>query len=99
MEETIVIKGLSRQAKMSGLPLPYFMAVVSLTVLPFMITKSLPWILTCVIWYVAARSITAVNPNGHRIVAARLRYLPMAWFTLPVRFARARKGRVIYARS
>lgn len=94
MEETHVIKGLSRQAKMAGLPLPYFMAVASLTVVPFMIFKSLLWLLTCVIWYVGARSITAVNPNGHRIFAARMLHLPAKFWIKPVRFTRSQKGRV-----
>ena len=94
MQETYVIKGLSRQAKMLGLPLPYFMAVVSLTVLPFMITKSLLWLPACVIWYAAARSITAVNPNGHRIFAARISHLPMSTIGKPVRFTRSTKGRL-----
>lgn len=94
MEETVVIRGLTRQAKMAGLPLPYFMAVVALTVLPFMITKSLLWLLTFGIWYFGARSITAVNPNGHRIISARLRYLPQTYGSKPVRFQRSTKGRV-----
>ncbi len=94
MEETVVIKGLSRQAKMGGLPLPYFMAAASLTVLPFMVTKWLPWLLTFGIWYVAARSITAINPHGHRILSARLRHLPQSFRRKPVRFQRSTKGRV-----
>ena len=94
MEETVVIRGLSRQAKMGGLPLPYFMAVVGITVLPFMIAKWLPWLLTGVIWYVGARSITAINPNGHRILATRLRHLPQSFRRKPVRFQRSTKGRV-----
>ena len=93
-EETFVIKGLSRQAKMQGLPLPYFMSVVGLTVMPFMITKSMLWLLTGVIWYFGARSITAVNPNGHRIVSARLLHLPLKFIRKPVRFTRSTKGRV-----
>lgn len=94
MEETVVIRGLSRQAKMGGLPLPYFMAVVGITVLPFMITKWLPWLLTVAIWYVGARSITTINPNGHRILAARVLYLPRSFARKPVRFERSTKGRV-----
>ena len=93
MEETYVIKGLTRQAKMSGLPLPYFMAVVSLTVVPFMIAKSMWWLPTAVVWYFGARSIVAVNPNGHRILMARLQHLPMKFWTKPVQFRRSRKGR------
>ena len=61
MEETVVIRGLTRQAKMGGLPLPYFMAAVALTVVPFMIVKSLWWLPTFAIWYFGARSITAVR--------------------------------------
>lgn len=94
MEETVVIKGLTRQAKMAGLPLPYFMAVVGLTVLPFMITKVLLWLPTFAIWYFGARSITAINPNGHRLIAMRLQHLPQSFGRKPVRFQRSTKGRV-----
>jgi len=94
MEETVVIRGLTRQAKMGGLPLPYFMAAVALTVVPFMIVKSLWWLPTFAIWYFGARSITAVNPNGHRLITARLRLLPQSFGRNPVRFQRSTKGRV-----
>ena len=94
MEETVVIKGLSRQAKMGGLPLPYFMAAVALTVVPFMISKSLLWLPTFGIWYFGARSVTAVNPNGHRLISMRLRHLPQSFGRKPVRFQRSTKGRV-----
>lgn len=93
MEDTYVIRGLSRQAKTAGLPLPYFMAVMGLTVIPFMITKSLLWFLTIVIWYGAARSIVAINPNGHRIILARLQHLPMIFLIKPLQFVRSKMGR------
>ena len=92
MEETVVIRGFSRHAKMAGLPLPYAMAVASLTVIPFMVVKWLPWLLTVVIWYFGARSITAVNPHGHRIFLARLRFVPKSFWQASVKFARSTKG-------
>lgn len=94
MEETIVIRGLSRQAKMAGLPQPYFMAAAALTVVPFMIVKWLPWLLTAVIWYFGARSITAINPHGHRIIMARLRHVPQGFRRGPVSFVRSGQGGV-----
>ena len=93
MEETVVIKGLTRQAKMADLPLPYFMTVVGLTVLPFMVTKALLWLPTFAIWYFGARSITAINPNGHRLIAMRLCHLPQSFGRTRVRFQRSTKGR------
>lgn len=92
MEETVVIRGFSRQAKMAGLPLPYAMAVVALWMIPFMIVKWLPILLTLPIWYFGARSITAVNPHGHRIFLARLRFVPMSFWQASVKFARSTKG-------
>ena len=64
-----------------------------LTVVPFMIAKSMWWLPTAVVWYFGARSIVAVNPNGHRILMARLQHLPMKFWTKPVQFRRSRKGR------
>jgi len=68
-ERTPVILGLSRQAKMYGLPMPYFLAVGGLTMLPFIWVKWLPWLLTAPIWYGLAKIVTIINPNGHRVVA------------------------------
>lgn len=90
----MVIRGLTRQAKMAGLPQPYFMAVGALTVLPFMITKALPWLLTGVIWYFGARTITAINPHGHRLIVTRLRHLPRSFARRAVSFDRSGKGRL-----
>lgn len=90
----MVIRGLTRQAKMAGLPLPYFMAVGALTVLPFMISKSLPWLLTGVIWYFGARTVTAINPHGHRLIVTRLRHLPRSFCRRVISFERSGKGRL-----
>ncbi|MDF3855621.1 VirB3 family type IV secretion system protein [Paracoccus pantotrophus] len=68
-ERTPVILGLSRQAKIAGLPMPYFMAVGGLWMLPFIWFKWLPWIITLPLWYGLARAATIINPNGHRVVA------------------------------
>jgi len=42
MERTPVILGLTRQAKLWGLPMPYTLAVAAITVLPFMWTSQYP---------------------------------------------------------
>ena len=69
MERHAVILGLSRQARLLGLPMPYTMAVGALTMMPFIWIKSPLWLLTGPIWYGLARLITAINPNGHKAVA------------------------------
>lgn len=76
MERHSVILGLSRQAKLLGLPMPYTMAVGALTMLPFIWLKSPLWLFTAPIWYGAARIFTAINPNGHKALAVVFRKTP-----------------------
>ena len=64
MERHAVILGLSRQAKLLGLPMPYMMAVGALTMLPFIWFKVIAWLLTGPIWYGLARAFVAINPNN-----------------------------------
>ena len=86
MEKSVVILGLSRQAKFLGLPMPYAMAVGGLTVMPFIITKLATWMLTAPVWYLGARAITARNPNAHRVLATILAKTPRALFKSKPRF-------------
>lgn len=76
MEQSVVILGLSRQARLYGLPMPYMLGVGALTALPFFWTQFLGWPLTGPLWYVAARVIVAMNPNGHKALAVVLRRTP-----------------------
>ena len=69
MERTPVILGLTRQAQLWGLPMPYTIGVMMLTVLPFIWMDALLWVATGPIWYIAARIATAANPNGARAVS------------------------------
>lgn len=78
MERHSVILGLSRQARLLGLPMPYMMAVGALTMLPFIWFKVTVWLVSGPIWYGLARLITAINPNGHKAVAVVLRRTPPA---------------------
>ena len=78
MERHAVILGLSRQAKLLGLPMPYMMAVGALTMLPFIWIKAVAWLLTAPLWYGLARVIVAINPNGHKAVAVVFRKTPPA---------------------
>ena len=78
MERHAVILGLSRQAKLLGLPMPYTMAVGALTMLPFIWIKAVAWLLTAPCWYGLARVMTAINPNGHKAVAVVFRKTPPA---------------------
>jgi type IV secretory pathway VirB3-like protein len=78
MERHAVILGLSRQAKLLGLPLPYTMAVGALIMLPFIWVKTALWLLTAPVWYGLARLITSANPNGHKAVAVVFRKTPPA---------------------
>lgn len=75
-DRNIVILGLSRQAKIAGLPLFYALAVGGLTMFPFIWTQWLSWLLTAPLWYLAARVITTMNPNFHRIVAVVAKKTP-----------------------
>ncbi len=76
MEHAAIIKGLSRQAKFAGLPMPYFLGVMFLSVLPFIVFKIMAWLLTAPLWYIAARITTAINPNLHRIWLIKLSKTP-----------------------
>ena len=78
MEKTPVILGLSRQARFLGLPMPYAMAVGAVTVLPFILVKAALWLMTLPIWYLAARIVTAINPNGHRVLGTVILKTPGA---------------------
>lgn len=42
MEQSVVILGLSRQARLAGLPMPYMLGVGALTALPFFWTQFIP---------------------------------------------------------
>lgn len=75
-ERTPVILGLSRQAKIAGLPMPYFLAVGGITMLPFIWFKWLPWFFTAPLWYYAAKISTTINPHGHRVVAVIMAKTP-----------------------
>lgn len=91
MEKSVVILGLSRQAKLFGLPMPYAMGVGSLVFLPFIITKAPVWLLTTPIWYLGARAITARNPNVHQVLATTVAKTPYALFRkTPRRYAEKR---------
>lgn len=78
MKQSVVVVGLSRQAQFFGLPLPYAMAAMALTIIPFFILKVIPWLLTGLIWYGGARIITAINPNAHQVFATTARLTPSA---------------------
>ncbi|WP_299846908.1 VirB3 family type IV secretion system protein [uncultured Paracoccus sp.] len=75
-ERTPVILGLSRQASLAGLPMPYTLAVGALVMLPFIWFKWMPWLMTGLLWYPAARIATIINPHGHRVLAVILRRTP-----------------------
>ena len=62
MKQSVLVVGLSRQAQFFGLPLPYAMAAMALTIIPFFILKVIPWLLTGILWYGTARIVTAINP-------------------------------------
>ena len=76
MERHSVILGLSRQAKFLGLPLPYTLGVAAITVYPFIFSEKVWWLLTAPLWYGLARAVTAINPNGHKVVTVVLRKTP-----------------------
>ena len=81
MERTPVILGLTRQAKLWGLPMPYMLAVAGVTVLPFMWTSqypilSLSFLALGPIWYGLARIASAANPNGAQVLRVILHKTP-----------------------
>ncbi|WP_134681465.1 VirB3 family type IV secretion system protein [Paracoccus ravus] len=83
MERTPVILGLTRQAKLWGLPMPYMLAVASLTVLPFMWTSqnlilSMTFLALGPVWYGLARIAAAANPNGAQVLRVILQKTPPA---------------------
>ncbi|SFA58365.1 Type IV secretory pathway, VirB3-like protein [Paracoccus halophilus] len=75
-ERTPVILGLSRQANLAGLPMPYTLAVGALIMLPFIWFKWMPWLLTGLFWYPAARVAAIINPHGHRVLAVIFQRTP-----------------------
>ena len=78
MERSVVVLGLSRQTQIFGLPMPYALGAAALAILPFFIFKILWWLLTAPLWYVAARLITAINPNAHVVLAVVLQKTPLS---------------------
>lgn len=78
MKQNVVVVGLSRQAQFLGLPLPYAMAAMALTIVPFFILKVIPWLLTGILWYGGARVVSAINPNAHQVLATTARPTPTA---------------------
>jgi len=78
MKQNVVVVGLSRQAQFLGLPLPYAMAAMALTIVPFFILKVIPWLLTGILWYGGARVVSAINPNAHQVLATTARLTPTA---------------------
>ena len=78
MKQSVIVVGLSRQAQFFGLPLPYAMAAMALTIIPFFFLKVIPWLLTGILWYGTARVITAINPNAHQVFATAARLTPAA---------------------
>ncbi|MBD9529589.1 VirB3 family type IV secretion system protein [Paracoccus sp. PAR01] len=81
MERTPVILGLTRQAKLWGLPMPYMLAVAGVTVLPFMWTSqhpflSLSFLALGPVWYGLARIASAANPNGAQVLRVILQKTP-----------------------
>lgn len=76
MEQHSVILGLSRQAKLAGLPLPYAVGVGSLLLFPFIWTEMFSWLVTAPLWYGAAKLSVALNPNGHKALMIYLRKTP-----------------------
>lgn len=78
MEPSVVVLGLTRQAQIWGLPMPYLLAAAALTILPFFLFKAIWWLLTGPLWYLAARAITAINPSAHVVLGVVLNRTPMA---------------------
>jgi type IV secretory pathway VirB3-like protein len=76
MDPSVVVIGLSRQAVFWGLPMPYALAVGAFVMVPFILFKGLWWLLTAPLWYLAARTLTAINPNVHNVIAVVLRKTP-----------------------
>ena len=66
---SVIIIGLTRQAKFLMLPLPYAMASICIAVLPFIWFKILLWPLTYPLWWGAARYFALRNPNGAIVFA------------------------------
>lgn len=76
MDRTPVILGLTRQAKLWGLPMPYTLCVASLTMLPFIWLDSLSWLFTGPFWYAFARMAAVANPNGAQVLRVVLTKTP-----------------------
>jgi hypothetical protein len=54
MEPSVVVLGLTRQAQIWGLPMPYLLVAAALTILPFFLFKALWWLLSGPLCYLAA---------------------------------------------
>jgi len=80
MEPSIVVLGLTRQAQIWGLPMPYLLAAAGLTILPFFIFKALWWLLSGPLWYLTARAICSINPQAHIVLSVVLTRTPTALF-------------------
>ena len=78
MERSVVVLGLTRQAQIWGLPMPYLLAAAALTILPFFLFKPLWWLLTAPVWYLTARAVSAINPHAHVVLAVMLARTPRA---------------------
>lgn len=66
---SVIIIGLTRQARFLMLPLPYAMASIGLAVLPFIWFKIMWWLLTYPLWWGAARYFSLRSPNGAIVFA------------------------------
>ena len=78
MDRSVVVLGLTRQAQIWGLPMPYLLAAAALTILPFFLFKALWWLLSGPLWYLAARAVTAINPNAHVVMTVVANRTPRA---------------------
>lgn len=66
---SVVIIGLTRQARFLMLPLPYAMASIGLAVLPFIWIKVMWWLATFPLWWGLARYYAIRNPDGAIVFA------------------------------
>lgn len=79
MEKTPVILGLTRQAKLFGLPMPYTIVLALLTMLPFLWLDSFWWLPTGFVWYIAFRLFTIIRPNGAQLIVVMGQKTPRAF--------------------
>lgn len=63
---TVVLRGLSRQVRFAGVPVPYFWAGMSMAFIVFAITKKiLVLVAVGLVCYAIAFTVGAINPNLH----------------------------------